>query len=638
MEEPEPKENALRSGSIRRHRGTFAAVVVLSMLASGLFAANAFAQSDTPSGETVFTYADTSEPSSLNPLVGYLGTDYIFWAMSYNIPIEFSAKDYSPDYDHSIVTSVDTSSDSMTFTYHMRPGMEWSDGQPYTANDVAWTYSFYIENNVSNYAADVKLMDSVTATDDTTFVIKSKQPTSFYSGDSVFLYDYILPEHIWNKYENDYKAAKQFDNVPNVGAGPYLISEYEQGQSVTMVRNPNYWGTTVGLTPHYDKIIYVIYNNEDAEAAALQNGEIDFAYIDSANILKNLATKPNIVPNGAAVPSFEQLAINTGSASQTNPSGGFKPHGTSKHSLTDPVVRRAIRQAVDSQTIVDKVLLGYGWDQISPVQPTATTGDWQPSAEQALPFDIAAANKSLDAAGYAKGSDGVRVDPFDGKPLEYEYYTRNSDQNTIETAPFIKDWLTQIGIKLNIHSVSNGKLTTILEEGTYDIYDWGWYPNPDPQYILGIFTCEQRPVGPGIYGNNDSYYCNPEYDKLFDQQATAPTFQDRQDIVHQMQSILYDEQPYVMLYHADVLQAYRDDRVTGFSPQPAPVGEVTGDLLATYGPFSFISIRPAEGSTGETKSKGASSTVWILLVVAAIAVIGGFAILRRRRMADEDAR
>ncbi len=627
----------MRLGPIGRRRGAFAAAVAISIAVSGVFAASALAQSATPAQETVFTYGDTSEPSSLNPLVGYLGTDYTFWAMSYNLPIEFSTKDFSPDYAHSIVTKVDTSSDSMTFTYHMRSGLEWSDGQPFTANDVAWTYNYYIDNNVSNYASDVDLMDSVTATDDTTFVIKSKKPTSFYSGDSVFLYDYILPEHIWSKYENDYKGAKQFSNVPNVGSGPYVISDYKPGQSVTMVKNPNYWGNAVGLTPTYDKIIYIPYSSEDSESAALQNGEIDFGYFDSANILKNLSTKPNISARGAAVPSFEELAINTGSASETNPAGGFKPHGTSKHSLTDPVVRRAIRQAVDSQTLVDKVLLGFGFPQISPVQPTATTGDWQPTADQTLPFDIAAANSSLDAAGYKMGSDGVRVDPVDGKPLEYEYYTRNSDQNTIETAPFIKDWLSQIGIKLNIHSVSNAKLTTILEEGTYDIYDWGWFPNPDPQYILGIFTCGQRPAGPGSYGNNDSYYCNTKYDQLYAAQATAPTFEKRRDIVHQMQSILYDEQSYVMLYHSDVLQAYRTDRVAGFSPQPADTGDIKGDLLATYGPFSFISIHPAAGSTGETATKGASSTVWVILAVLVIAIIGGFLFLRRRRVGDEDA-
>ena len=412
--------------------------------------------------------------------------------------------------------------------------------------------------------------------------------------------------------------------------------DYKQGQSVTLEKNPNYWGLAVGLTPHYDKIVYVIYNNEDAEAAALQNGEIDFGYFDSANIEKNLSSKANISTIGAAVPSFEELAINTGSASETNPAGGFKPHGTSKHSLTDPVVRRAIRQAVDSQTIVDKVLLGYGFAEISPIQPTATTGNWDPPADQTFAFNIADANAKLDAAGYTMGSDGIRIDPFDNKPLEYEYYTRNSDQNTIETAPFVKDWLSTDRDQ-GEHLIRLERQADEHHRGRHvrDV-PMGLVPQPRPQLHPGHLHVRTAPVGPGVYGNNDSYYCNPQYDKLYDQQATAPTFEARQNVVHQMQSILYDEQPYVVLYHSDVLEAYRTDRVTGFSPQPADVGDVRGDLLATYGPFSFISIRPAEGSTGGTTTKGASSTVWIALVIAALVVIGGVIMLRRRGVDDED--
>jgi len=197
----------MKLGPLGHRRGALAAALMLSVLMSGMFAVSAWAQSSSPAQETTFRFGDTSEPSSLNPIVGYLGTDYTFWAMSYNIPIEFSTKDFSPDYEHSIVTKVDASSDGMTFTYHMRPNMKWSDGEAFTANDVAWTYTFYIKNDVSNYAADVAFIDSVTATDDTTFVIKSTQPTSFYSGASVFMYEFLLAEHVWGKYEDDYKAA-----------------------------------------------------------------------------------------------------------------------------------------------------------------------------------------------------------------------------------------------------------------------------------------------------------------------------------------------------------------------------------------------------------------------------------------------
>ncbi len=625
----------MRFRPIGRRHGAIAALVTSSMLVSGLFAANAFAQSDTPDQATTFTWGDTSEPSSLNPMVGYLGTDWTFWAVSYNIPIEWN-KDFGPDLEHSIVTSVDASSDGMTFTYHIRPDMKWSDGQPFDANDVAWTLNYYKSNHISNYLSYLALLDSITATDDTTVVMKSSQPTSLYSGDSVFLYTYILPEHIWSKF-GDVKEAKQFANFPNVGSGPYVIADYKQGQSVTLERNPNYWGTSIGLTPTYDRLVYVIYNNEDAEAAALQNGEIDFAQVDSANILNSLKTKPNIETRGAIVPFFEELAFNTGSAFQTNPAGGFKPHGDGAHAVTDPVVRRAIRQVVDNQTIVDKVLLGYGASADSPVQPNATTGNWDPPPDDLLPLDVDAANASLDAAGYTKGSDGIRVDPVDNKPLVFRYYTRNNDQNSIETAPFIKDWLAEIGIKLEIASVSSAKLTTIIEDGTYEMFDWDWYPDPDPDAILADFTCAERAPAPGVYGNNDSYYCNPEYDKLYAAQRSTTSATERADIVHQMQAILWRDQPYVTMYYGAVLQAYRTDRVTGFSPQPGDTADTKGDLLAAYGPFSFISMRPAEGATGQTATKGASSTVWIVLVIIALAVLGGFMILRRRRVADEDA-
>jgi peptide/nickel transport system substrate-binding protein len=626
----------MRLGPNRGRRGAIAAMIALTTLASTMFATSAFAQSASSGPQTTFTWGDTSEPSSLNPMKGNLATDYNIWAVTYNLPIEFAVKDMSPDYAHSIVTSVDHSSDGLTFTYHVRPGMEWSDGQPFTAEDIAWTLNYYKKNNVSNYSADLAAFKDATATDPTTVVITSSSPTSVYAGETVFMYEYILPEHIWSKYNDDFKAAVQDQNVPAVGSGPYVITDYKQGQSVTLERNPNYWGNAVGLTPHYDKLIYVIYNNEDSEAAALQNGEIDFAYIDSANILNTLKGKPNIETRAAFIPNFEEIGINTGSAYQTDTTGGFKPHGDGAHALTDVAVRQAIRMAVDNQTIVDKVLLGYGTAAISPVQPTSTTGNWEPPADQTWTFDIAGANAKLDAAGYKMGPDGVRIDPFNNKPLEFRYYTRNSDQNTIETAPFVKDWLAQIGIKIDVLSVASNKLTNIILAGEYDLFDWGWYVNPDPNSILNVLVCNQRPPDADTYRNSDSYYCNPEYDKLYKEQLSVTDPAKRPDIVHQMQALLYRDQPYIMMYFQSLLEAWRTDQVTGFLPQPSDSGDVFGEALFGFGPFSVINIRPASATSGGAATKGASSTVWIVLIVVLLAVVGGVAIVRRRRVDDED--
>ncbi len=587
-----------------RETSKICCAVALAVFAMITSAGSAFAQSASSSEPTTFRWGDTTEPSSLNPIVGYLGTDFTMWAATYNIPIEFRTEDFGPDLSHSIVTSVDTSSDGMTFTYHMRPGMKWSDGQPFTANDVAWTYGFYKKYNVANYAADIQAIDTVIATDDTTFVITSTHPTSFYSGQAVFLYDYILPEHIFGKYENDYKDAKLFKNIPNVGSGPYVITDYQQGQSVTLEKNPNYWGNAIGLTPHYDRLVYVIYNNEDVEAAALRNGEIDMGYFTSANILRSLAGDPKLATRAATIPMYEDIGINTGSAYETDTTGGFTKHGDGAHALTDVAVRQAIRLAVDDQTIVDKVLLGNGSVADSPIQPTATTGNWDPPPDEALNFDISAANAKLDAAGYTMGADGVRIDPTNQQPLEFRYFTRNSDQNSLDTAPFVKDWLSQIGIKIDVSTMSSNKLETLIEAGTYDLFDWFWIPNPDPQYILGIYTCAQRIPRPGVYRNGETYFCDPRYDQLYEQQSREIDAAKRADVVHQMQSLLYQELPAVTLYYGTSLEAYRIDQVTGFTPQPADGGGVKGELLAAYGPFSFISIHPVRSTTGSHAKGG----------------------------------
>ena len=617
-----------KSGSWIR---TAAVAVVVGMVATTSFTVAALAQSPTPKPKekVTFIYGDTSEPSSLNPIVGYLGTDYTIWALEYNLPIEFATKDFGPDYAHSIFTSVDTSSDSMAFTYHMRPGLKWSDGEPFTANDVAWTLNFYKERNVSNYSADLRIFKTAEATDDTTLVIHTAQPTSVFNGQTVWMYEYILPEHIWSKLDE----PRKFDNVPTVGSGPWVVTQYKQGDLVRLERNPFYWGSQVGLDPQVDTVIYKIFNDENQEAAALQRGEIDFGYFDSSNILNSLKGKPNIETKGGQVPLFDELAFNTGSAFQTNPAGGFVPHGDGSHAAADPAFRRAVAQAIDKQTWVDKVLGGYGTVADSPVQPDATTGNWDPPPDEALNFDLEKAKADLTAAGYTDtDGDGTVNDPTTGENVVLRYFTQTNDQNTIKLAPFVKSWLEQIGVGVKVSAVSSGKLNSIIEDGNYDMFHWGWYPNPDPNYILGIFRCEERPPKPGVYGNDDSYYCDPEFDRLYDQSLTVTDTQQRVEIVHQMQQMLYESQNYIVLSYTQLLDAWRTDRFTGYLAQP----EGEGDLLATWGPFSFINLRLVTGeAAAAARSEGVPGWVWIGIVVG-LAVVAGGIMLGRRRVSDED--
>ena len=608
--------------------------VMVSLSASGGMAGAQTASSSPSSTEIVFTYASTGEPTGLNPLVGYTAQDYYQWMLTYDILVNFSTKDFSPDFQHSIVTSIDSSADGMTFTYHLRPGLKWSDGQPLTAADAAWTLNYYKKTQAYNFSADVALMRDAVAQDPTTLIIHSTVPTSVYSGRTVYLYDFILPEHIWGKFENNSKAASLFPDVPAVGSGPFVMTKYVKGQYVELDKNPYYWGNSVpGMKPTIDKVIYRIFNNEDAMAAGVANGELDFAYFQSANLLNTLKTKPGVATRGAQVPSFDEIGLNTGAAYQSNPAGGFKSHGDGALALTDVRVRQAIRMAVDSNILVNKVLQGYGVPAISPISPESG-GPWQPpSSAPNLSFSIANANALLDQAGYKLGPNGIRIDPNNQKPLEFRYFTRTSDQNTVKTAPYVQAWLKQIGIKIDIQSVTSAKLTSIIQAGNYEMFHWGWYPNPDPGSMLNDFTCAQRAPNAATYGNNDSYYCNSPYDQLYQQQLAATDPTKRFDFIHQMQDILYTEQPYIMLYYSDSLEAWRSDKWTGFQSQPGS----NGDVLAAYGPLSFVSIHPVTaGASTTTASSGIPAFVWLLIGAAVLLIIVVVVLRRRGHVSDED--
>ena len=151
---------------------------------------------------------------------------------------------------------------------------------------------------------------------------------------------------------------------------------------------------------------------------------------------------------------------------------------------------------------------------------------------------------------------------------------------------------------------------------------------------MGWFVCDARPPDGQTYDNDDSYYCNPEYDELYAQQRAELDLDKRWDIVHQMQQILYEEEPYAILWYSPLLEAWRTDTFTGYKQQPAE----NGDPLSGYGGISkvWLSLRPvSEGSGAAAETRGIPAGVWIGIGVAVVAIVA-FLILRRRRVREED--
>jgi peptide/nickel transport system substrate-binding protein len=575
--------------------------------------------------KVVFIYGNNTEPSSLNPFKGYLAIEFYFWAWEYHLPITFGIDDLGAVPD--LVTDVQTSEDGQTFTYTIRDGVRWSDGEPLTAQDVEFTLNLYKEKHAYLPQNYLRLVDSIEAPDDGTVVLHTTQPTSLYGGAVPYMYTYILPEHVWSQYS---EAPRDYENVPTVGSGPFVVTEYERGEFVRMERN-RFW---TGPEPHIDEIIYRIFKNEDAMAEALKSGEIDFAYIDSANIFNSLKGEPNIGTHVGTIPEFDEVGMNTGSAYQPK-EPGFEPHGDGHPALTDPIVRRAIRMAIDSEEITERVHLGYALPGTTIVPPVSIEGArWEPSDEERIAFDPEGARQLLEDAGYVDtDGDGVREMPKGslepGRPLELRHYTQTNDQNTIKAAPFIKGWLEDIGIGVDVTAMSSGRLGDELVAGTYDLFHWGWIPDPDPDSILSYFQCEERPPDENTYGNNDAFYCNPEYDRMYLEQRTTLDPQRRLEIIHEMQRLFYEDSPYAVLWYPPTFQAYRTDSFTGYKPQPAP----KGDLLIGYSRDAALRLRPVGEGTAVRETRGVPAGVWIA-IVAGVLLLALVIVLVRRRGAE----
>jgi peptide/nickel transport system substrate-binding protein len=571
----------------------------------------------TGSEKVVFTVGDTNDIDSMNPAVGLEAPAYFMYALNYDLLVNFSLEDFSPA--PGIAESWETSEDGLTWTFHIREGMKWSDGEDITADDVAYTYQRTIDDPIGNWKSYLAQVDEINVVDDYTLEITTKEETpSLLSA-----YIYILPEHIFS--EIDKQELKTFENFPDpVTSGPFHVVEWRKGQFFRMEANEDYWGGT----PKIDEVVYRVFNNEDALVQALMSGDIDFADTLGADFFDSLEGEEGVGLNEAAIPSFEEIGFNSG-ASESQPDSDGHP------ALEDPQVRVAISRAIDRQTLVDRVLKGHGVVGSTIVPPAIAFYHYEPTEEELQTFDLDAANALLDEGGYEDtDGDGVREMPGGGEPLEFRYFVRSEENASVTTSEFVSEWLDEIGIATDVKSLTDTKLTDVIYEGKYDMFHWGWYPDPDPDFILSVMSCAQRPPD-GVW--SDSFYCNEEYDQMYEEQKTLIDIEERAEVVKDMQQMVYNDAPYAVLYYDQTLQAYREDRWTGFTPQPSD----GGDLLASYGPFGFVSIEPLSAESQEAAAResagGIPAAVWVAVVAGLVLVVVGGLVFRRRASREDRA-
>jgi peptide/nickel transport system substrate-binding protein len=571
-------------------------------------------------GEVIMTIGTKQDVDSMNPYSGVVLSAYEVWNMEYNVLVNLSADDMSPIPE--VATSWERSADGLTWTYHLRDDIKWSDGKPLTSADVKYTFERTRDEEWANFSPFTEGFTEVTAPDKTTIVVTTTEPDPRLPGLPV----YILPKHVWEKYGP--KKVRSYSNRDPVTSGPFRLTDWQKGSFFEMSANPDYFAGK----PAVDKVRFRLFTNDEAMAAAIRNGEIDALYNLAPPLRSRLDGQDTITPIEAQDGSFTQLVMNTGSG----------PVGNGHPALEDVQVRRAIAHAIDKDALVERVLQGLGLKGQSMSVAVAPKWDLEVPPDKEMAFDIAEANSILDQAGYEKGSDGIRTMPGGGKKLNFRFFFPSDDTTYSRDAQFIKEWLGQIGIGTTVTPKSEDELTPIENKGQFDLIVWTWTPYADPTAMMSYLTCSQVPQEPddGLY--NDAFFCDEEYDRLFNAQRVELDEPTRVDLVHQALQRFYDQAPYVVLYEQDTIEAYRNDRFEGFVRQPAE----TGPIIYTQSDPSYTLVKPISTSTGSSGSEASgsssdsgdsSNTGLIVAIIAGIVIIvgGGFFIARRKTTADE---
>lgn len=600
------------------------------LFAAAIFAATLAPIASAQDDEVVLRIGLTQDWETLNPISGFAVSEYEIWNVHYATLTNKAAEDFATI--PGLAESWTVSEDGLTYTYTLREGLTWSDGEPLTAEDVAWNINTGRDQRWPNMASTVANLDAEVV-DDRTVVVTSSVPDPKLPTMDV----YLVPKHIWEAVATDRRSARQYDGLDGVGSGPFVISDFRKGESVTMVANPSHYGWN-GEEPPIDRVVFQLFENPDAMVAALQQGQLDAIHGFPPSSAAALEGDPNIVVVAGQQGGFDEIAINGGAIEG-------QPHPA----LLDVEVRKAIHIGVDKAAVIEDLWFGLA----SPLDVMSPSADpkWLPAVDDPFSYDPERANQILDDAGYLDtDNDGIREMPDGTNPIILRHAVNTDGDQAAAIGELFSGWMADIGIGVELESYDQDALFGVIIEGTYDTFFWGWVPFVDPDPMLSYFTEAE------LYSYNDANWFDPRFEELYQEQKVELDPERRVEIVHEMLTILHEAAVYIPMYLGPDLQAYRTDTFEGWVRQPSEVGPV---MFSNSSP-SYVLLRPvgstpddptATTASGDTEGTAAEPPVaggddgsddgggsnWLLIGgIAALVVVGGGALMARRRSTADD--
>lgn len=435
--------------------------------------------------EVVVTMPATSEPESgFDPAYGWGAGEHVHEPLIQST-LTVTTEDLKIDKD--LATDYSVSDDGMTWTVKIRDDVRFTDGEPLTAEDVAFTYNNCKEKSSVN---DFTMLDKAVALDDTTVEFKMTKPYSIWPYTMAIVG--IVPEHA---YDENYGQNP-------IGSGRYMMKQWDKGQQVIFEANPDYYGEAPKM-----KKVTVLFMEEDAAFAAAMAGEVDVAHTAASYSDQEI--------NGYQlfrVDTVDNRGFNLPCAEPQEKDGI-----TYGNAFTSDVnVRRAINMGIDRQEMIDHVLNGYGTAAYS----VCDKMPWYNEACE-VAYDQEQAKKLLDDAGWKEGSDGIREK--DGVKAEFTLMFSNGDSVRQALAEDTANQLKELGIQVATEGVG---WDVAYDRAQSEPLVWGWGAHT-PMELYNIYhTLPDRGIGQAEY----SPYINKTADEYMDAALEADSLEASYDL------------------------------------------------------------------------------------------------------------
>lgn len=497
---------------------------------------------DAPQGGE-YVNGDSTDITTTNLLLGDNSPTNPVLALVYESLVGSSPVD--GNYVPGLADSCELSADGLTLTYKLHEGLTWHDGTPFTSADVVLSHDAQASPDTgSSYTGSfASAVASYQATDDLTFEVTLLDT---FARVVAFGNTYcpIMPAHIWGDVPFAEWAADPgstgVDPTRVIGTGPFTFVEWQQGTSATFAKNPDYWDDV----PNIDTFIFRVYPNSTSAIEALLAGEIDsFENPDAADV-------ETIEAGGIEVQVYDTYSF------------GFYGYNMDpeKTPLFQQVeVRQALFYAIDRQSIIDNISLGYGV-VANGTQPTLSVAYAPDEIETVYGYDPEMANQLLDSAGWTLGNDNVRVNA-DGLRLAFEVMYGAGSAATDQQVAYIQDAWAQVGAEMTPNAVDFSTVLVPTITGTYD-YDiallgFKWDYSGDQTAMFGTIS----------YGGGFNFmkYSNPEFDE---RAAAANVEQDdtaRRQLLIEASNIVNNDLPVGIINFRQDRFAINSERVQNYN-------------------------------------------------------------------------